>query len=457
MLTRNLLAGLVAGAAALQSVSTQHVRADNPQSQPATEENVVVGVVEQVAAEVEEADGDEQVSATPLPKLWLGIALKGVEGDLATFLGSNSGVLIDQVQPESPAAKAGVMKGDIVLSVDGKDIAGPRNLLEFMSSASEGTPLKLQVRRKSEHVEISVTPELRPEQNTRVATTTFGEQAELDLAEGQLGNLRLKLRGMDIKPGPGSDENVYMFRLGDPSVLFVPDKVELQGNVTIQITKEDDGKTIEVKISKQPEQPAEITIKQGDEIQKLTEEQLDKIPEELRGWVQSALSGKKSKWVDLKELQSEYLPRLKGKRLELQQLGEWKELKELSKLLDTEQLGDKKVELQSLVEELTKNAKAQAQDALKKAMEQAGVSADQTAHQAKELALQYAEEVFQSAKQQAEQAKNQAKDAAKEVTQVEVELRGTAEQHAKHSEQISELKAMIEQLKNEIAELRSSK
>ena len=113
------------------------------------------------------------------------------------------------------------------------------------------------------------------------------------------------LEGLDlgsVKIGRGGEldgeNSVHVFRLGDPSVVFVPDNVELKGNISIHMTKESDGATVEIKIEKESEKPAEVTVKQGDQVQTFTEAQLDQLPEDLRDWVKSVLSGKKrSGWI----------------------------------------------------------------------------------------------------------------------------------------------------------------
>ena len=55
---------------------------------------------------------------------WLGVQIQGVDEDLASNLelGKPRGALVSQVQPDSPAATAGVKQGDVVLSFDGKPI-----------------------------------------------------------------------------------------------------------------------------------------------------------------------------------------------------------------------------------------------------------------------------------------------------------------------------------------------
>ena len=55
---------------------------------------------------------------------WLGVQIQGVDEDLASHLGLDKprGALVGEVQPDSPAAAAGVEQGDVVLSFNGKPI-----------------------------------------------------------------------------------------------------------------------------------------------------------------------------------------------------------------------------------------------------------------------------------------------------------------------------------------------
>ena len=55
---------------------------------------------------------------------WLGVQIQGVDEDLASHLGLDKprGALVGEVQPDSPAAAAGVEQGDVVLSFNGKQI-----------------------------------------------------------------------------------------------------------------------------------------------------------------------------------------------------------------------------------------------------------------------------------------------------------------------------------------------
>lgn len=66
------------------------------------------------------------------PKVWLGIGLKEVSGDLAAYLGSTKGVLVESVFPDSPAEAAGIKVGDLIIEINGQRVANPPALIEAL-------------------------------------------------------------------------------------------------------------------------------------------------------------------------------------------------------------------------------------------------------------------------------------------------------------------------------------
>ena len=65
-----------------------------------------------------------------VPRGWLGVQIQAVTLELARNLGlpSNAGALVAEVSAGSPAAAAGFEQGDVILSVNGRDIRGTRDL-----------------------------------------------------------------------------------------------------------------------------------------------------------------------------------------------------------------------------------------------------------------------------------------------------------------------------------------
>jgi S1-C subfamily serine protease len=67
---------------------------------------------------------------------YLGVAVQRVRlpDDIASSLGGQkSGALIVRVDPDSPAAKSGLVLGDTIVTLDGEAVGGPDRLRELLA------------------------------------------------------------------------------------------------------------------------------------------------------------------------------------------------------------------------------------------------------------------------------------------------------------------------------------
>lgn len=90
---------------------------------------------------------------------WLGVQIKPVSEEVATVLGlsDGEGTQIERVMEGTPAQKAGLKAGDIVLSFGGADIAEARDLTRAVASTPPDTASKIEVLRKGERLMLDVT------------------------------------------------------------------------------------------------------------------------------------------------------------------------------------------------------------------------------------------------------------------------------------------------------------
>ena len=95
---------------------------------------------------------------------WLGVHIQPVSDDIAAALGMDkaSGVLITEVTSDTPAAKAGLARGDIVTSVDGKPVVEPRDLTRLIATAAPGSEVTLGLLHGGKSSETKVTLGERP-------------------------------------------------------------------------------------------------------------------------------------------------------------------------------------------------------------------------------------------------------------------------------------------------------
>ena len=98
---------------------------------------------------------------------WIGIAAQNVPLPRRIVyeykLPASSGVMVTSIDPDGPAAKAGIREGDIILSFSSQSIGGIDELHRALSSERMGRPQQLVVLRGVSLLDLTVTPVTRPE------------------------------------------------------------------------------------------------------------------------------------------------------------------------------------------------------------------------------------------------------------------------------------------------------
>ena len=80
---------------------------------------------------------------------WLGVNIQEVTPELAKSFGlmDNKGALVSQVVPNSPAEKAGIEQGDVILQFDGKDVSDSKELPRIVASTPVGKSVMVKIAR----------------------------------------------------------------------------------------------------------------------------------------------------------------------------------------------------------------------------------------------------------------------------------------------------------------------
>jgi Do/DeqQ family serine protease len=97
---------------------------------------------------------------------WLGVGIQPLTRELAESFGLSEakGALVNEVFPGSPAEKAGIKPGDIIVRFDGKDVEESRSLQNLVGSTKAGTIATVDVIREKMPLSVKVKIEEMPEE-----------------------------------------------------------------------------------------------------------------------------------------------------------------------------------------------------------------------------------------------------------------------------------------------------
>lgn len=103
---------------------------------------------------------------------YLGVSIQEVTPAVARSLGLNEarGALIGDVTPDSPAARSGIMRGDIILELNGEPVPDSRTLRLKIADMAPGATARLKILRDGSQREITATLGEFPAQSERAST-----------------------------------------------------------------------------------------------------------------------------------------------------------------------------------------------------------------------------------------------------------------------------------------------
>jgi serine protease Do len=95
---------------------------------------------------------------------YLGVSLQPVDEDLAPALGipKDTGELVRSVVPGAPGGRAGLVQGDVIVSVGGKAVTPDQTVSYLVANTPVGTRVPLEILRGGKHATVYVTVAERP-------------------------------------------------------------------------------------------------------------------------------------------------------------------------------------------------------------------------------------------------------------------------------------------------------
>jgi serine protease Do len=187
---------------------------------------------------------------------WLGVKIQTITDDIAEASGvkENSGALVASVTPGSPAAKAGIQDGDVILKFDGKDVTSMRGLPRLVAQTPIGKDVDVELLRKGQKMTLKVAVGRLAEESEPVKASTKeapkskgkGKDRDKDSGKSAPPSGRPSLIGLVLSPlndelrekhGIGKDIKGVIVLEVDPASPAAEKGVKV-GDVIVEVAQE---------------------------------------------------------------------------------------------------------------------------------------------------------------------------------------------------------------------------
>jgi serine protease Do len=162
-----------------------------------------IGIGFAIPAETAAPIVDKLIRGEEILRGYLGVRIQPMNEDLADALGlpANRGEFVQSVQPGEPAEQAGLMAGDVVIEVDGKDVTPEQTLSWIVANIEPGRRINLEIVRDGQRRTLPVTVGRRPS-DEQLAAQQFNpdEQDALQQPQPSGGGLVEQSLGLQVIP-----------------------------------------------------------------------------------------------------------------------------------------------------------------------------------------------------------------------------------------------------------------
>jgi serine protease Do len=123
-----------------------------------------VGIGLAIPAELAKPVIDSLMKGQRPQRGYLGVGLQAVDEDLAPALGipKNTGEIVRTVVPNGPAAKGGLVQGDVIVTVNGKPVTADQTVSYLVANSPVGSRIPLQIIRNGKRGTVNVQVAERP-------------------------------------------------------------------------------------------------------------------------------------------------------------------------------------------------------------------------------------------------------------------------------------------------------
>ncbi|MEF9944481.1 MAG: PDZ domain-containing protein, partial [Burkholderiaceae bacterium] len=129
----------------------------------------------------------------------MGVGVQGMNQQLAESFGLTkpAGALVSKVEPDAPAAKAGLREGDVITEFNGQPVVDSADLPVLVAGTAPGTKVEMKVWRDRAEKKLAITIGELPGEKTVAAKADAQPQGKLGVAVRPLSEQEAKQIGSE--------------------------------------------------------------------------------------------------------------------------------------------------------------------------------------------------------------------------------------------------------------------
>jgi serine protease Do len=174
-----------------------------------------VGIGFDIPADVAESVTKQLMEGHKITRGYIGATVQDLSDEMASSWGLNGrkGAVVAELKPGGPAAHAGVQPGDVVVAVNGHDVASASELTREVAKVQAGGALKLDIFRNGKAKTVVITAGLRPSEEELAKNGGMGGDDDGDATPGSGASGPAHVLGMAL--APLDPDTRQQFKLGD--------------------------------------------------------------------------------------------------------------------------------------------------------------------------------------------------------------------------------------------------
>ncbi|MGB6044535.1 MAG: PDZ domain-containing protein [Pirellulales bacterium] len=203
--------------------------------------------------------------------VWIGVVCYSAGEAMRTQLKlpAGQGLLVSSVAAGGPAANAGILQHDVLLTADNQNLGNVPDLLRSVEQAGSNA-ITVELLRGGERIQLQVTPEVRPATEPETVLVPGEDRRALrewvDRLEPNV-NAPLPRRRLHL-------------RFAHPGLVIEAGPIARPWPADLQVSVERDGN-----------RPMKISVRRGDQTWDVSPDQLGNLPELVRPFVEGMLGG----------------------------------------------------------------------------------------------------------------------------------------------------------------------